>query len=102
MTGPAFSEPWHAQLFALTVHLSETGRFTWPDWTARFGETLRRHGLAGALDGGDDYFAAWLATLETLLAEQGAAPAPEVTALRAAWEDAYLSTPHGQPVRLPD
>lgn len=97
---PVFAEPWHAQVFALTVHLHERGRFTWPDWAARFGATLARHGLSRELDGGDDYFAAWLETLETVLAEEGAAPGPEVEALRSAWEEAYLSTPHGQPVHL--
>ena len=97
---PVFSEPWHAQLFALTVHLNETGRFAWPDWAARFGATLARHGLDRELDGGDDYFTCWLETLEALLAEDGGAPAAEAALMRDAWEAAYLRTPHGQPVRL--
>ena len=97
---PAFAEPWHAQLFALTVHLHDQGQFSWPDWTTRFGATLARHGLSRELDGGDDYFAAWLETLETLLAEEGTAPPAAVEDLRQAWEEAYLSTPHGQPVHL--
>ena len=97
---PAFAEPWHAQIFALTVHLSESGRFTWPDWAERFGATLARHGLARDLDGGDDYFIAWLETLETFMAETGAAPAPETAEVRARWEAAYLATPHGQPVHI--
>jgi len=66
---PVFEEPWHAQLFALTVHLNETGHFAWPDWAARFSGTLMDHGLSGELDGGDDYFTAWLATLEEYLAQ---------------------------------
>ena len=37
---PVFEDPWHAQLFALTVHLNETGCFDWPDWAKRFGATL--------------------------------------------------------------
>lgn len=99
---PVFAEPWHAQLFALTVHLNETGRFTWADWASRFGATLARHGLSRELDGGDDYFAAWLETLETLLAEDGTATAADAAALREAWRAAYLATPHGVPVRLAD
>lgn len=97
---PVFAEPWHAQLFALTVHLNETGRFAWPDWAARFAGTLARHGLSRDLDGGDDYFTAWLETLESILTEDGSAPAAEVAAVRDAWEAAYLATPHGAPVRL--
>jgi nitrile hydratase accessory protein len=97
---PVFSQPWHAQVFALTVHLNETGHFDWPDWAARFSATLAAHGLTRELDGGDDYFTAWLETLEVLLAEQGQAAPEQVEQTRAAWEAAYLNTPHGDPVVL--
>ncbi len=97
---PVFAEPWHAQLFALTVHLSEAGHVTWPDWTARFGATLAAHGLDRALDGGDDYFAAWLEALEALMAERGLAGPEALAGMKAAWEAAYLATPHGAPVKL--
>jgi nitrile hydratase accessory protein len=98
---PAFDAPWHAQVFALTVHLNEAGQFSWGDWAARFGATLRRHGVERELNGGEDYFAAWLETLEGFLAEMGLASPGDVSALRDAWEAAYLGTPHGQPVHLP-
>ncbi|MEX0285347.1 MAG: nitrile hydratase accessory protein [Paracoccaceae bacterium] len=97
---PVFAEPWHAQVFALTVHLNETGMFAWPDWADRFGATLKRHGLAKDLNGGADYFAAWLETLETFLSEVGSTAPEDVTSLRDAWEEAYLTTPHGAPVKL--
>lgn len=103
MTGapePVFSEPWHAQVFALTVFLNEAGHFLWPDWAERFSATLKRHGLAKELDGGDDYFTAWLETLETLLADAKQVDPQDVEQFRAEWEQAYLSTPHGDPVRL--
>ena len=97
---PVFEAPWHAQVFALTVHLNEAGQFDWPDWAVRFGATLRRHGLAKELNGGEDYFAAWLETLEAFLEEIDLADGADVAALRDAWEAAYLATPHGQPVHL--
>lgn len=97
---PVFGEPWHAQVFALTVHLNETGHFGWPNWAARFSATLTAHGLHKELDGGDDYFTAWLETLEGLLAEQGQASRAQVDQTKAAWEAAYLGTPHGDPVHL--
>ena len=97
---PVFAEPWHAQVFALTVHLNETGRFAWPDWVERFSATLKRHGLSRDLDGGDDYFNAWLETLETFLDEDGSAVKGEVAPIKVVWEQAYLTTPHGAPVRL--
>ena len=97
---PVFSEPWHAQIFALTVHLNEAGHFAWADWAAAFGATLKRHGLSRELDGGADYFDAWLETLEAFLGERGMAGAGELQEMKAAWEAAYLRTPHGAPVRL--
>ena len=97
-----FDEPWHAQVFALTVALSEAGRFGWADWTEAFGATLARRGLTRELDGGEDYYAAWLETLEGLLARLALAEPERVEALRDAWEAAYLATPHGRPVRLQD
>lgn len=99
---PAFEAPWHAQVFALTVHLNEAGHFVWADWAERFGATLARHGLDKELNGGEDYFTAWLETLEGYLAEIGMAAPADVADLRNAWEAAYLSTPHGSPVHLAD
>ncbi len=99
---PAFDAPWHAQVFALTVHLNEAGHFVWADWAERFGATLARHGLDKELNGGEDYFTAWLETLESFLAEIGMAAPADVADLRTAWEAAYLSTPHGAPVHLAD
>jgi|TARA_B110000305_G_scaffold71377_1_gene80103 nitrile hydratase accessory protein len=97
---PVFEAPWHAQLFALTVHLNEAGYFAWPDWADRFSATLKRQGVDKDLNGGDDYFSAWLETLEAYLSETGAALPKDVVQMRDAWEQAYLSTPHGEPVAL--
>ncbi|SDW56903.1 nitrile hydratase accessory protein [Ruegeria halocynthiae] len=97
---PVFAEPWHAQVFAVTVALNEAGRFDWSDWAERFSTTLKRHGLKKELDGGNDYFLAWLETLEAFLTEQGETSRKDIRALRNAWEEAYLTTPHGQPVHL--
>ncbi|NNE54050.1 MAG: nitrile hydratase accessory protein [Sulfitobacter sp.] len=97
---PVFEAPWHAQLFALTVHLNEAGHFAWADWATRFGATLKEHGLEKQLDGGEDYFDAWLETLEGFLTELDLAAAADLKALKEAWTDAYLNTPHGAPVHL--
>ena len=83
-----------------TVALSEAGHFTWPDWTQALGAALKERGATRPLDGGQDYYAAWLAALETMLARRGLALPAEVEATRDAWERAYLATPHGQPVKL--
>ncbi|WP_121063158.1 nitrile hydratase accessory protein [Chachezhania antarctica] len=97
---PVFEAPWHAQVFALTVHLNESGLFAWPDWAERFGAGLKARGLERELDGGEDYFLVWLEVLESFLAELGQAAPDEVERVRADWEAAYLTTPHGEPVVL--
>lgn len=95
-----FAEPWHAQLFALTVAMSEAGHFQWTDWTEAFGATLARRREGGALDGTGDYYGAWLETLEGVLCVRGIAAEGYLDELRLAWEQAYLRTPHGRPVTL--
>lgn len=100
MDTPVFSEPWHAQVFALTVHLSDKGVFSWPEWAACFSATLSQHGLHKELDGGDDYFTAWIAALEQILETRGVAEAAVLDQLKAQWTQAYLTTPHGAPVKL--
>lgn len=97
---PAFSEPWHAQVFAITVALNEAGHFEWSAWAEQFGATLKAHGLTKELDGGEDYFNAWLETLEGVLAETGMAEIGDLRRLKEGWANAYLNTPHGQPVHL--
>src|SRR5210317_2043744 len=67
---PVFEEPWHAQVFAITVALNEAGVFQWTDWANRFGATLKQRGLTHELNGGSDYFHAWIETLEDFLADQ--------------------------------
>ena len=97
---PVFEQPWHAQLFALTVHLHRDGCFEWSDWGQLFGAKLKAHGVSKQLNGGDDYFAAWLAAFEDLLNDLQLADPAQIEDMRAAWVQAYLHTPHGKPVKL--
>ena len=39
--GPVFNEPWEAQAFALAVRLSETGRFSWREWTTALSQEIQ-------------------------------------------------------------
>ena len=97
---PAFAEPWHAQVFAITVKLSAEGHFAWPEWAEQFGAGLKRAAEAGGPSDGSDYYDVWLETLESLLLERSLATAEDLTELKQAWTEAYLSTPHGAPVAL--
>lgn len=108
-----FSTVWHAQLFALTVHLYDQGVFTWPEWSAALGHHLKagqtsapqppaqQGAQEGPQEGADDrYYLAWMAALMDCLAGKQLTDADEVRSVYDKWAAAYLSTPHGQPVRL--
>ena len=97
---PVFEAPWHAQAFALAVHLNARGAFSWPDWAAVFGAVLAEHRVDGALNGGDDYFRAWVEALERICTARGLAEAGALADLGVQWAQAHLRTPHGAPVRL--
>ena len=97
---PVFREPWEAHAFAMAVRLHEQGVFTWPDWAATLAEEIERAQAQGDPDTGDTYYHHWLAALERLVAESGAASADEQERTRAAWRRAADRTPHGQPIEL--
>ena len=97
---PMFAEPWHAQLFALTVKLSEAGHFAWPEWAAHFGAMAKRASDAGAPKDGSAYYDVWLAALEDLLVDRGLAGNTGLADRKQAWTEAYLGTPHGHTIQL--
>ena len=86
-----FDAPWQAQVFGLTVALSDGGLFTWDAWTRAFGARLAA---------GVGYWDAWVQALEGMLAQCGIAPPDEVAALANRWQDAAHATPHGVAIRL--
>jgi nitrile hydratase accessory protein len=99
---PVFAEPWQAQAFALAVKLSEQGCFTWKEWTAALGDELKVATSRGESDDGSHYYEHWLAALEHLVTAKALADSAALVARKEAWADAYRSTPHGMPVKLPD
>jgi nitrile hydratase accessory protein len=98
--GPAFGAPWEAQAFAIAVTLHERGLFTWPEWTAALADEIRRAQASGDPDLGNTYYRHWLAALERLVAEKGAADPSTLARYRAAWSHAAARTPHGTPIAL--
>lgn len=97
---PVFREPWEAQVFAMVVCLNETGIFTWLEWTERLSRVIRRAQAAGESDFGDTYYRHWLTAFEALIAEKGLSPPSDLEARKKEWQQAYLATPHGEPVEL--
>jgi nitrile hydratase accessory protein len=97
---PVFGEPWEAHAFAMAVRLHEQGLFTWPQWAATLAEEIKRAQAAGDPDTGETYYHHWLAALERLVAESGAASSEEQERTREAWRRAADRTPHGAPIEL--
>ena len=95
-----FAEPWQAQALAMTVALAEQGRFSWGEWTEALAEELRSAARRGEPDDGSHYYHHWVAALEKLVAAKALASPRDLQQRRQDWEDAYLHTPHGQPVHL--
>lgn len=92
-----FTEPWQAQVFALTVHLHEQGVFAWPEWAEALSAEV---GRPDAAPDGSDYYQHWTAALQALLAAKGVAAPDDIDELTASWERAAEATPHGMPIEL--
>jgi len=98
--GPVFAEPWEAQAFAMAVHLSAAGHFTWTEWTEALGEQLQAAVGRGEPDDGSRYFEYWVAALEHLATDKKLTDSAALNERKEAWADSYRNTPHGQPVEF--
>ena len=98
--GPVFSAPWQAQAFGLAIQLSESGLFTWKEWTQTISEEIHSAQNAGDSDLGNTYYEHWLNALERLAREKGVLNIYEIVERKEAWRRAYLETPHGRSVEF--
>jgi nitrile hydratase accessory protein len=96
-----FQNPWHGQVFAITVQLSENGNFSWTEFVEIFGNSLKEARLKlSNLNGNDDYFNCWLTALEKMIIFKKLGNIDVLSLLKEDWTKAYLSTPHGKPVKI--
>ena len=100
--GPVFAEPWEAQAFALAIDAHARGLFSWSEWAAELSAQIKAAQAAGDPDTGQTYYRHWLATLEALTIQKGAASRVQLSQVQAAWDRAAKATPHGQAVVLAD
>jgi nitrile hydratase accessory protein len=98
--GPDFVEPWQAQVFACAFQLSRQGLFAWSEWVEIFSAEIKVHPQTPTETANAAYYRQWLAALETIVGLKGAASTAEISERQEAWREAYLKTPHGQPVEL--
>jgi nitrile hydratase accessory protein len=97
---PAFAEAWQAEALALADTLVQNGLFSATAWSAALGEALQQAEVDGAIDDQETYYRCVLSALEGLVARHSAIDQSAMAGKRKDWEEAYLSTPHGQPVKL--
>ena len=98
--GPVFDEPWQAQALALADTLIGDGTIAAADWSAALGAALVAAQSEGAPDTVETYYRAVVVALEELTERHGGIGAEALAARREAWRQAYLTTPHGEPVVL--
>ena len=96
----AFDEPWQVQVLAMADACVAAGQFSAGDWATALGAALARAEAAGRPDDNATYYAAALEALEGLAASAGGISAEAQAQRKADWREAYLATPHGQPVML--
>ncbi len=77
-----------------------SGRFAATEWDDALGAALSESQAEGAPDTLENYYSAVVTALERLCEERGGISRDDRSARRAAWEAAYLRTPHGRPVNL--
>lgn len=98
--GPLFNEPWEAQALAIAYRLIEEKRITREEWATALSAAIKQAQADGDPDEGGTYYQHVLAAIESLTVDKGLTDSSELADRKQAWTDAYLSTPHGQPVEL--
>ena len=97
---PVFAEPWEAHAFAIAVKLSEKGLLKWSEWSDALAEEIKKAKEHGQPDFGNTYYQFWISALETILLDKNILKKSDLKSMIEQWRSAYLSTPHGKPVKL--
>ena len=95
-----FAEPWEAHAFAIAVKLSEKGLLKWSEWSDVLAEEIKEAKDQGQPDFGKTYYQFWFSALETILLKKNILKKSDLKSMIEQWRHAYLSTPHGNPVKL--
>lgn len=100
LDGPAFDQPWQAQAFSLVVSLHQAGLFEWKDWAEAFTSEIAASPAVPGESVNDTYFRQWVSALEKFAARLKLTCGTDIDNRARAWRQAYLNTPHGQPIML--
>ena len=95
-----FSEVWQAETLAMAEQLIASGVFSNSEWSAALGRQLADATQSNEVDNAETYYRCALKALEQLVSEHSEIKSESLSERREQWVQAYLSTPHGQPVQL--
>lgn len=98
--GPVFKEPWEAQAFAIVIALHGAGKFSWNEWANYLSNEIKAAQQSGDPDLGNTYYLHWLRALEKITVAKNLSTNTDILNKTEEWRQAYLATPHGQPVEL--
>ena len=97
---PVFEQEWQAQILAMVDALVVNKSIAPASWSENFGLGLKNAHAEGKPDDLGTYYSVALETLEMLVTKQCKVTQTELSNTQQAWKQAYLDTPHGQPVNL--
>lgn len=95
-----FDEAWQAQVLGIADSLVEEGILSREEWARALGDALAQSQSLGAVDNVENYYRSVLVAIEALLEQHRIVQLPELDNRTEEWREAYLRTPHGQPVAL--
>lgn len=98
--GPVFDKPWQAKAFSLIVHLHRAGLFPWAEWVQTFSKEINAAPAQPGESANDAYYRQWTAAMENMMTALNLTVPDEISRRTQEWRQAYLNTPHGQPIVL--
>lgn len=96
----SFDHPWQAQAFAMIVEMHKGGMFTWPEWVELFSTVIKANPALKGESSNDTYYRQWMIALEKMVGKVADLGKDTVDERVSEWRQAYLNTPHGQPIVL--
>jgi len=97
---PSFSEPWHAEAFAVTMQLSRAGYFSWEAWVEKFSAQIKASPQLAEESPNEAYFRQWMQALNSLLLQSGLLSEQEISDYSEHWRRSYFHTAHGSAIEF--
>ena len=95
----SFEKPWHGQIFAITVSLSENNVFEWSEFSKVLSEQIKMD-KTKKQNGSDDYFFSWIKALENLIIKKNVVDQFNLNFTKQKLKNAFLTSPHGHPEKI--